>query len=238
MMANRCKVCGHKRVQEINKDLVEKWRSRLGFRKIATHWNVSVPSLYRHFCNDLPSELLRSEEARRELKAETLMAHLNKHYDRLQKLLAACEVVLQDPSDPTRWVVGSAPEVVAQCRAEDLTVYYQMLVNGKAVNRKSNLDILLKKIKAAGSKQEPVLVTGWQYRGEDVKRTARETARALKEYLSLAAQLTGMMKPDKVEIDTDALIRAVVDALRDFPLPLRRVIEKLRAAEVPLPSSN
>lgn len=237
-MGMKCKICGHKKVQSINQDLVLKWRTRDGFRKIAVRYHVSLPSLYRHFCKDLPAELWRSETAQRELKAETLMAHLNKHYDRLQKLLAACEVVLVDPDDPSRWVVGSAPEMVAQARAEDLTVYFQQLIDGKPVNHKSSLDLILKQIKASGTKKSPVVVSSVHYRGEAVQKTARETAKAIREFLELAAKLTGMMKPDKIEIDADALIKAVVDALRDFPLPLRRVIEKLREAEVPLPSAN
>ena len=233
MMGNRCKVCGlgQKKLQSINQDLVAKWRSRDGFRKIAKRWGVSLPSLYRHFCTHLPAELWRSEQARRELSAETLMAHLNDHYSRLQKLLAACEEVLQDPSDPTRWVVGSSPKVVAQARSEDLTIYFQQLLNGKVVNHKAKLDTLIERIEAAGSKESPLMVTSVHYHGEDVKRTARETAKALREYIELAGKLSGQLAP---ELDLQEIIELVVRSLRPHPKSLVEVIAGLRQMDVPL----
>jgi hypothetical protein len=163
------------------------------------------------------------------------MAHLNDHYSRLQKLLAACEEVLQDPSDPTRWVVGSSPKVVAQARASDLSIYFQQLVNGKVVNRKAKLDSLIERIEASGSKESPVEITSVHYHGEDVKRTARETARALKEYIELAAKLSGQLAP---ELDLEKIVSSVVNALRPHPASLAQVIRDLRELDVPAVSRN
>lgn len=234
-MGNRCKVCGQKKLNSINQDLVAKWRSKGTFRNIAKRWGVTLPSLYRHFCTHLPAELWRSEEARRELSAETLMAHLNDHYGRITKLLAACEQVLRDPDDPGRWVVGSSPRVVAQARSEDLTVFFQQLVNGKAVNHKAKLDTLIEKIEAAGAKEEPLEVTSVHYHGEDVKKTARETARVLKEYIELAGKLSGQLAP---ELDLQAIIELVVRSLRPHPKSLVEVIAGLRSMDVPLSTRN
>lgn len=232
-MANKCRVCAHENLHQINRALVTRWRTRDGFRKISARYGLTISSLYRHFVEHLPRELVRSEEAERTLRAESLMEHLTRNYARLEKLLEACEDVLRDPDDPSRWAVGSQPETVAQARAEDLTVFYSERVGEKVINKKSRLDVLLQAVESKGRK-----VSAWIFRAEDVRKTARETALAIKAYLELAAKLTGLLKADRLELDLGRVIGKIVEALRPYPEPLRRVVEALRLAEAPLPSAN
>jgi hypothetical protein len=98
--------------------------------------------------------------------------------------------MISSADGPKRRVVGSPPKALVRTRAEDVTIYYQQLVNGNKVNKKANLDLLVERIEKLGSKKESITVTYGIYRGEDVRRTAREA----KGYLDLYAKIKGELK--------------------------------------------
>jgi hypothetical protein len=232
-VANRCKVCAHKKLNQINRDLVMKWRTKDGFRKIAKRYGLHPSSVYRHFCEHLPEELWAAERARRELNADNLIANLQKHWQRMEKLSDACERVLEDPENPDRWVVGAPPRLFAECRASQIMVHYDVIVDGKAIKRKANLDVLLDALEKGGPKENPLLVTATWYRGEDILKTAREAAKEARGFLELYAKLSGQMQP---ELDLHLIVDLVVHALRPHPSALRKVLEGLRQLQVPLDS--
>lgn len=204
-----------------------KWRTKGSFRNMAKQYSLHYSSIYRHFCEHLPEELWLSERAKRELNADNLVANLQKHWLRMEKLSEACERVLADPEDPDRWVVGAPPRLFAECRACQITVHYDVIVNGKSIKRKANLDVLLDAIEQAGPKENPLMVTSTWYKGEDILRTARETAREARGFLELFAKLSGQMAS---ELDLQLIVNLVVQALRPYPPALRQVIAGLRDA--------
>ncbi len=232
---NRCTVCSHPKLKQINLALVTRFRSTGTFRDAARRYNLTKSALHRHFCEHIPADLWESERARRELSAENLVANLQKHWRRMERLCEACERVLEDPADPDRWIVGAPPRLFAECRASQIMVHYDVLVKGTVTKRKANLDVLLDLLERAGTKENPLLVTASKYYGEDILRTAREAAREARGFLELYAKLSGQMAP---ELDVALIVEAVVRALRPHPASLAQVIRDLRELDVPAVSRN
>jgi hypothetical protein len=234
-MGTKCRVCAHPKRQRIDKELVMRWRTRDGFRNIAKRYGLHPSSMYRHFGEHLPAELRESERARRELSADNLVANLQVHWRRMDKLSEACERVLEDPKDPDRWIVGAPPRLFAECRAWQIMVHYDVVVGGSVTKRQANLDVLLDLLERAGPKENPLLVTAARYHGEDILRTVREAAREARGFLELYAKLSGEMRP---ELDVEFIVNAVVEALRPHPKSLRQVLQQLRVADVSIVNRN
>ena len=228
-MSNRCKVCRHPQLEEINRELVMKWRTKGSFRDIARRFDLHRSSVYRHFCEHLPAELWRSEEARRELNADNLVDHLLLHYRRMEKLAEACERALEDPEDPCRWIVGCHPRAFAEARADQILVSYTVPIEGNTVRRKANLDVLLDLVLNADP-EHPAIVNSVTYRAEDIVKSARETAREARGFLELYAKLVGQLVEST---DVELIVKLVIEALRPHPEAVERVLAGLREAGAP-----
>jgi hypothetical protein len=185
--------------------------------------------VYRHFCEHLPAELWKSEEARRELNADNLVDHLLLHYRRMEKLAEACERALEDPDDPSRWIVGCHPRAFAECRADQILVSYTVLVEGNIVRRKANLDVLLDLVLNTDP-EHPAIVNSVTYRAEDIVKSARETAREARGFLDLYAKLVGQLVES---MDAELIVKLVIEALRPHPEAVERVLAGLREAGAP-----
>jgi len=86
-MAQRCKICNHKKLDEINEKLIQ----TQNIAKIAEGYGVSYDSLYRHAKNHLPSHLAKAKRAEEAAHADNLLDQLNSLQAKALHLLEQAE---------------------------------------------------------------------------------------------------------------------------------------------------
>ncbi len=86
-MPRRCSICGHEKIEEINRLLLE----GVPLRNIAKQYSVSAASLHRHKGGHLPAKLVKAQEAREIAKADSLLAQVTELRDKALSILDKAE---------------------------------------------------------------------------------------------------------------------------------------------------
>ena len=86
-MPRRCTVCGHEKVEEINRLLLE----GVSLRDLAGRYSVSKTALHRHKESHLPAELTKAQEAQEVAKADSLLAQVTELRDKALSILDKAE---------------------------------------------------------------------------------------------------------------------------------------------------
>ena len=81
-MGRPCSICGHPKLEEINKQLLDK----PNFRAISRQFDVGRKPLENHLSNHISNELLKSEDAKEALKADNTFAEYQKARTRIETL--------------------------------------------------------------------------------------------------------------------------------------------------------
>lgn len=99
-MPNRCKVCSHKKRLEIDRLLAQRTES---FRDIALRFSIGHMSIYRHYAEHLPSEILQAREAKAQFEGDVLLAEILSSKNRIGRIATAYEksALPADGKDPT-----------------------------------------------------------------------------------------------------------------------------------------
>jgi len=71
-MAQRCKVCSHTKLKEINTQLVK----GATLEMLSQKYNVTISALYRHKQNHIPVQLAKAQEAKAVTAADTLLGRI------------------------------------------------------------------------------------------------------------------------------------------------------------------
>lgn len=176
-------------------------------RAIATRYNVSTASLWRHWPHI--ANYAAKAIVKQEIKdGQGILATLEGHMEKVQKLMNACDEYLQDPENPGKYDLGP--------RAGDITVIYNEdvdLGDGKVKRerRKKRLSQLL----------EQADLDTWdiQFKIADPRELVLKAAIAAKTQLNLIADILGVVKREggvtnnlQVNIfDTLPVVRAVLE---------------------------
>jgi len=94
-MAGKCTVCGHRKINKINEELI----NGTPYRTIAKQYGVGKASLQRHFKKHLPAELLKAHRGQELIRAENLNKEVGILRAKIYKLISASESRLVDPEN-------------------------------------------------------------------------------------------------------------------------------------------
>lgn len=86
-MPQTCRVCKHKRVEEINRELLEGET----LRNIAEKFSTSTTALHRHKTEHIPASMVLSQGAREAARADTLLEQVSALRDKAVSILVAAE---------------------------------------------------------------------------------------------------------------------------------------------------
>src|SRR5690606_14632570 len=86
-MPRRCTVCGHEKVEEINRLLLE----GVSLRDLAGQYSISKTALHRHKKDHLPAKLVKAQEAREIAKADSLLDQVIELRDKALSILDKAE---------------------------------------------------------------------------------------------------------------------------------------------------
>ncbi len=215
---NKCKVCSHKKLKQINIELVTKFRSTGTFRNIGKRYGISYASVYRHFCEHIPVELWEHETTRKRLGSENLMELLIEEANEVRKLRQACSEWLRDPDDPSKLTVDP--------RSDDVTIVYLAFnENGSPVKVRENLSVILQRL----NKEQMVPIT-WTIKHPDPGTKLIAAAKAFADFGHLVGRLKGELKDVIILQDTEkvrALARGLMKLVPKEKLPkARKLIEE------------
>jgi len=85
-MPRKCSICGHEKVEEINRLLLE----GVSLRDIAGQYSISKTALHRHK-KHIPATLAKAQEAREVAKADSLLDQVAELRDKALSILAKAE---------------------------------------------------------------------------------------------------------------------------------------------------
>jgi hypothetical protein len=160
----------------------------------------------------LPDLLSEAFKAHREAKAGEIRAEVSKIFNRVKKLLDACDDYLADPDDPTRYYIGP--------RAEDLTItYMEPSEDGqKPQRKKATLTSLIARIEHATG----IDVVAWESRHSDPRDVLVKAATAGRGLFELLARVEGKLNEQPVvnvivSPEWAALRAELMRALAPFP---------------------
>lgn len=136
-----CKICKGKHRKAIERKLI----SGSSISSIATQYNLSRTTINKHKKLHMASSMFKDiEEVRDALSLDVIKERVNNQSDQIEKLIAACDLWLQDPDDPTKYFVG--------LRSDEIEVSYNDIDdNGRrmAMKRKATLQELIERIEAS-----------------------------------------------------------------------------------------
>lgn len=193
-MPRPCSVCTHPERSAIDKALV----AGTALRNIAERYGTSATTLHRHKAEHLPATLARAKQRSEEAHASALteqiqaqeaqeqahgrdvMVELECCFERVNKLLDACDLWLQDPDEPSRYSL--------EPRADEISVIYVEKVGRTTLRRKAALSTLLERLAVAGTVIERV-----EGKHADPRYLLLKTASGLKGQVELLAKLMGQL---------------------------------------------
>lgn len=179
-MPQRCTVCDHPKLKEIDLALVQAKQSN---RVIARQFELNHDAIRRHKADHLPLTLLRGYEAQKEADALSVMAELERCVKHTNKMLAACDAWLTDPEDPARYSL--------EPRTEEVTVIYtETGDDGKPQRKRAQLTQLLPKVE----KKKGRTVESWEVKRADPRDLILKTIAQLRPQAELLARLEGKIK--------------------------------------------
>ena len=194
-----CTICTHPKRSESDKALI----TGTPFRTIANRTGTSLAALKRHKDSHLGKALAEAQrkidrniarvvehEAERQATAALdVHAELGNVFDRMKKLLDACDTWLTDPDDSSRYDLNP--------RAHELQVTYEYLdgynERGRPIykRRKQPLSDLLAKIEKEHPKQPSIVMV--ESKSADPRDLIVKTANALRPSVELLAKLVGAL---------------------------------------------
>ena len=192
-MPQRCKVCQHQELEKINAALVARKESN---RMIAKHFSVHPSSIYRHYAEHLPLEMIQGRHLRKRLQADNLLDRLDQCFERGERILNACDRYLRDPEDPLQYDIGP--------RGVDVWITHMVPdIEGRMEKRKERLGQLLLDLQGSG-----IQVRDWSWKIADPRELILKASREAKGFLELYAKITGELI-NRIELinDDDAVVR-------------------------------
>ena len=217
-------------------------------RDIAQQFNVSYSAAGRHKVKCLAGQIERAEQIVRARKpapvardvlrqavriveaqdaaALDVMTEVRRIFDRMGKLINACDAWLTDVDDPTRYDIGP--------RAHELMVTYEDVIDGGetpvTIRRKARLSDLLELARGDAKRTYTMIET----KNADPRDLIVRVSAQLKGQIELLAKLLGelseapsitvVMSPEWV-----AVRRAITDALSPYPEAQTAVVARLTA---------
>lgn len=197
--------------------------------RIAAKYRVSEDALSRHFASHLHPRvarvqaLVRDQVQREEAHAIDITAELERCMARVNLLFDACDRWLRDPDNPAQYDIGA--------RADDVSVIYTELIDGKQVRKRAKLSRLLAKLEDGG-----VDVGRGEIRHADPRDLILKTHDRLQGTLELLAKLLGELdeRPTVTIVASPQwhLMRsALVDTLAAWPDARAAVAARLMVLE-------
>src|SRR6476659_2243102 len=177
-MPRRCGVCDHKKREEIDRELVGREKP---FRYFPERYGIPLTTVYRHYCEHVPARLAKAQGATEAVQGDKLLAHLDQALERVRLLSDACDRWLRDPNDSTQYDVGP--------RSDDVTVVYTALVNGRRVQKREKLSVLLAKVSGTAPSVDVVEV-----KHADPRVLLLKAADTLRGQLELLGKLIGKLR--------------------------------------------
>ncbi len=242
-MPPTCSICRHAKRADIDLAIVR----GTSLRDIAAQFGVSHNAVGRHKTKCVAEQIERAEKivrARqpapvskeaeraavriveaRDAQALDVMTELRRIFDRMNKMLAACDAWLTDVDDPDRYDIGP--------RAHELSVTYEDVIDGDdgpiTLRRKAKLSDLLAEVKG----ERPRTFTMVETKSADPRDLIVKVSAQLKGQIELLAKLLGelsdaptiniVMSPEWV-----ALRRSIQSALIPYPEALAAVVTAVR----------
>lgn len=84
----KCTICIHPMVEQINFAILE---GKESFRTISHQFGVSVDALKRHAKNHIPKTLVKSQKAKEEARADSLIEKMKELQEKTDKILSQAE---------------------------------------------------------------------------------------------------------------------------------------------------
>jgi hypothetical protein len=218
-MPRVCKICVHADREAIDRALV----AGAAIRGLSALYRVSEDSIARHKATHIPEALAKSQEAKAEAHALDVMGELRRCFERVNLMFDACDRWLRDADDPARYDIGP--------RAEELSITYLDMLDGKRIRRKATLSHLLNRLEDAGMNIE-----GWETKRADPRDLVLKTADRLRLQTELLAKLLGelneqpqinvLVAPEWLQVRS-----ALLGALAPYPEARASVAERLLTLE-------
>ena len=213
-----CGLCSHKARKQIDALLV----AGATYRTITNAFpNLSRHAVGRHKRDHLPELMAKAAKEREAVEvqdAKDLVGQCTRYLKKANEMLAAADEWLRDP-ETGRFNLDP--------RSTEINVIYSELVEGKEVRRKAPLSQLL--AKAEGTSGMMIHHSHW--RVSDPRDLFLRAIDRGGRVVELLGKLSGELTP---ELDLQAIIELVVQALRPHPKSLVEVIAGLRQMDVPL----
>lgn len=221
-MPQRCTVCDHKKLREIDLLLVQ---AKLSKRSIAAQFQLAPSSVQRHKAEHLPETLKRGHEARKDGDALAVMTELEKCVTYTNKMLRACDAWLSDPENPGIYTL--------EPRAEELIVIYYSAGegDGKPIRKRAPLSQLLAQIQSNGK-----VIESYEVKRADPRDLILKTVAQLRPQAELLAKLEGKLKDNpniNITINQEwvEVRAAILAALLPFPDARMAVVSALSMME-------
>src|SRR5262245_57710739 len=184
-MARVCKICRHPQTLEIDRFLAK----RTSYRDIARQFGVTHAGVERRVKNCIPEFLDAARAEQKRERAIVVEDEVNRVFNRLNKLLDACDEWLTDPSDHAKYSLDA--------RAHELLVIYDDLADltekGQPKRKRDQLSNLLARLEKKG-RVEAASVT---LKRADPRDLIVRTAGEIKGQLELFARLQGLFQRDR-----------------------------------------
>lgn len=201
-MPRVCKICSHPQTLEIDRFLAK----GDSYRTIANRFTASESAIKRHVLKCIPTFL---EAARSEKKRERSIVvedEVNRVFNRLNKLLDACDEWLTDPDDQAKYSLDA--------RAHELIVIYYDLADttekGRPKRKRDQLSTLLARLEKKGL-VEALSVT---LKRADPRDLIVRTAGEIKGQLELFARLQGLFQRDRANESDRAHEKEMIAAVK------------------------
>jgi len=196
-MPQTCTVCKDRRCPEIDKVLTRPGRPSL--RIIAKQYGITYSALNRHRPH-VAKSLVKAAEAEKAANADSVLAMIKVHGERIQLLYDACDRYLRDPEHPDRYDLGP--------RDTDVTVIYETEEDkdspGNPDDEEDRVESSRVKVRKKALLSE--LIAGVpniftiSYKIADPRELILKTAVVLRGQLEMIAQLSGELMAAKIEV--------------------------------------
>lgn len=219
-MSRVCTVCTHAECDVINRLLAAGESSN---RRIATQYALTEAAIRRHKNDHIPVAMVKAQAAKADAHALDVMEELKRCFVRVNLLFDACDEWLRDAEDPAKYNIGP--------RAAEISVTYEVMIDGKPERRKARLGQLLDKLEQGG-----ITATGWETKYADPRDLVLKTADRLRQQTELLAKLLGELN-DQPQINVLVApewlqVRAVLlEALTPYPEARAAVAGRLLTLE-------
>ena len=200
-MPRKSTICIHPKKKAIDKAIA----SGEAIRKIAEQYGISVTVLWRYANKQFPKQLAKATEVKQIADADKIQLIIEDKMSRIDKLINAAEVALQDPDNPAIYTLDP--------RAENIKVVYDHYVkigeNGqthfKPMRKRETLQAILERMQKSGREMIEVSI-----KRRDPVDALVNGCREMRGQLELIAKLIGELQPTGVTVGVQVILQPAV----------------------------